>query len=497
MSLTQRPTPASIYNYEPTTHLSLGHYALKLLSQLKSAKVVSLSLDPSKRRAWSFSGRQMAKGDDAIRRKKNKVIRKRMQKDSSVVSARVAAIIAAKQCRKSGKRRICEGMRFTLPTLEDPFNRHGSAAINIKKNPRGLILSRQMPGHLLFSVGKEKRQLLEKGGKVCGRGLHGNSEYPPKFLILCLNSIQNALLHDGVFNRDIGRPLMFNMWGAELWKFYSTGSDILETTGTCSTEQIAWVVSTAADAIARKEERRSIHYEPLLFIPCVRSICKPLKALGIHTVSLHPGASLEHQIHGLKSCEPGLTSKGYFVIDGLETFVNAGVLDKLKSIRQSASGDPQTIIFNDSFGHVFTSVVQNLLMEHISRLCLSDSATSQSAFLEQACGNQPYLQLCKVLFVVKTHNKSQALLATLRAKGYFISNETSLVVIIDFLPSIDEYIDILTRMLRHTVNGVLHSFFYLEDPQLVKPLVEILEQCDQTVPKAPRNLYDSKSTLDQ
>lgn len=30
----------------------------------------------------------------------------------------------------------------------------------------------------------------------------------------------------------------------------------------------------------------------------VRAVCKPLKALGIHTVSLHPGASLEHQIHG-------------------------------------------------------------------------------------------------------------------------------------------------------------------------------------------------------
>ena len=30
----------------------------------------------------------------------------------------------------------------------------------------------------------------------------------------------------------------------------------------------------------------------------VRSVCKPLKALGIHTVSIHPGASLDHQIEG-------------------------------------------------------------------------------------------------------------------------------------------------------------------------------------------------------
>lgn len=50
----------------------------------------------------------MAKGDDAIKRKKNKVNRKKIQKDSSKVSARIAALIAAKKRRKSGKRRICE-----------------------------------------------------------------------------------------------------------------------------------------------------------------------------------------------------------------------------------------------------------------------------------------------------------------------------------------------------------------------------------------------------
>jgi hypothetical protein len=38
-------------------------------------------------------------------------------------------------------------------------------------------------------------------------------------------------------------------------KCYSTGKDILETSGSsCTTEQIAWVVSMAADIIVRKEE---------------------------------------------------------------------------------------------------------------------------------------------------------------------------------------------------------------------------------------------------
>lgn len=51
----------------------------------------------------------MAKGDDAILRKKNKAVRKKQQKDSSnSVSARVAAIIAAKKRRQTGQRRQCQ-----------------------------------------------------------------------------------------------------------------------------------------------------------------------------------------------------------------------------------------------------------------------------------------------------------------------------------------------------------------------------------------------------
>ena len=53
----------------------------------------------------------MAKGDDAVMKKRNKAIRKRLHKhseSSTAVSARVAAIIASKKRRKSGKRRMCE-----------------------------------------------------------------------------------------------------------------------------------------------------------------------------------------------------------------------------------------------------------------------------------------------------------------------------------------------------------------------------------------------------
>lgn len=62
------------------------------------------------------------------------------------------------------------------------------------------------------------------------------------------------------------------------------------------------------------------------------------------------------------------------------------------------------------------------------------------------------------------------------------------IFILDAFPPIDKYIQILTGMARHTVNGVLHSFITKEEASVAGPLVEILEQCGQAVPETVRNL---------
>lgn len=56
----------------------------------------------------------MAKGDDNVQRKKNKLTRKKMSRknDTATVSARISAIIAAKKRRKSGKRSMCQVSHF-------------------------------------------------------------------------------------------------------------------------------------------------------------------------------------------------------------------------------------------------------------------------------------------------------------------------------------------------------------------------------------------------
>ncbi|XP_012455566.1 ATP-dependent RNA helicase DBP3 isoform X1 [Gossypium raimondii] len=558
----------------------------------------------------------MAKGDDAVRRKKNKAQRKKLNRksDSSTVSARVASIIAAKKRRKAGKRRICQGMCFSLPTPDDPFNeRLDKKDISRREpqKPKPSKLDRKVSakrkdsvatkgsvlGHnvalkdeqkksvtLINNMGKSrhidsgKMEIQQDGKKV---GLHGNqeqacksSDFPSKYLILCLKAIEDTLYPDGTYNGEEEKRLFVNPWGIEFWKCYSAGKDILETSGSSSDfEQIAWIASTAADVISRREKEGYLFTGPfLLFIvPSkekalkVRSLCKPLKAQGIHTVSLHPGASIDHQINGLQSCEPeflvstperllelvslkaiDISGVSMLVIDGMESASGGCYLDTVKSVRQSISGKPHTLVFFNSFNNAYVPAVQSLLTGLVYRLSLNDSVASQSAgiiqsiyvcsskeertmkgiqALDNAYSNQIIAQHLKVLYVVGKDNNIQKLVSAVKFKGYSISissylnsmesgnsldcggrmrptvsimdtenisctdlGEYGVVIIPDFVLSIDDYLQILTRMARHTVNGVLHSFLTKDDSQHAGPLIEILEQCGQEVAEELRNL---------
>ena len=63
------------------------------------------------------------------------------------------------------------------------------------------------------------------------------------------------------------------------------------------------------------------------------------------------------------------------------------------------------------------------------------------------------------------------------------------VILPNFVPSIDNYVQVLTRMARHSINGNFHSFLTKEDAPIARPLMGILEQCGQAVPEALRNLH--------
>ncbi|KAH7840201.1 hypothetical protein Vadar_014065 [Vaccinium darrowii] len=226
-----------------------------------------------------------------------------------------------------------QGMCFSLPTSEDPFDdKYDKMDIKGKEtkkvvpskedcevaiNGNSVALKKGTPAR--NHVSTDHQQQLEKvqGNKwwndqamslrsiervekenVVKRVRKKDFEQsgcPSKVLALCLDSIQNALRRDGFLSSEEDKPLFMNKWGVEFWKCYSVGKDILETSGACATiEQIAWIASTAADSISRKEkEGLSLIGPSLLFlVPSqgeaikVRTVCKPLKAHGIHTVTI-------------------------------------------------------------------------------------------------------------------------------------------------------------------------------------------------------------------
>ncbi|RCV36452.1 hypothetical protein SEVIR_7G330400v4 [Setaria viridis] len=528
----------------------------------------------------------MAKGDDALARKRNRVRRKRLRSSENAVSARVAAIIASKRRRKSGKRRGCEGMCFSLPTPDDPFNeRHGkkrkgeeptddteddataaTVAKDDKPKKKDANTKKQPPakaGAKAKSKAVRERATETEEGRV-------DFDRPSKFLVVCLNAIRDAVAPEDGGGSSIHGA---GDWGVELWRSCSSPapSDVLDTSGACATmEQTAWLVSTACDIVARKERLGMVVSCPFLLylVPSqekaaqVRSICKPLKPLGIHSVSLHPGASVEHQISGLKTCEPefliatperllelvslkaiDISNVSMLVIDGLKYFLDLNVSDKIFSIRDAISSSPPITIFTDSSDKNVATMAKTLLRERITKLSINDSVYSRSAFVTQHVHFCPSEKLktskvkeileqilqshakksSKVLLVAASDKKAQHLSSSLKLENCTVtdgSHGTSFticssvglmnvhvkdrenlvmtdvegfetVLVVDFPPSVDEYVDILTGVARHTIGGEVHSIFCNTDAPVAKPLAELLANCSQVVPEFLKKLESS------
>nr|CAB3459366.1 unnamed protein product [Digitaria exilis] len=437
----------------------------------------------------------MAKGDDALARKRNRVRRKRMRSSENAVSARVAAIIANKRRRKSGKRRGCEGMCFSLPTPDDPFNeRHGKKrkgedsadeaedAADVAKdgNPKKKDANTKKQPPAKAGAKTKSKAICERAAETEEGGV--DFDRPSKFLVVCLNAIRDAVApEDGGGDSIHGK----GDWGVELWRSCSAPapSDVLDTSGSCSTmEQTAWLVSTACDIVARKERLGMVVSCPFLLylVPSqekaaqVRSICKPLKPLGIHSVSLHPGASVEHQISGLKTCEPE------FLIATPERLLE---LVSLKAIDIS------------SVSMLVKEILEQILRSHAkksSKVLLVAASNKKAQLLSSSLklenctvtddpqGNS--FTICSSVGLMNVLVKDRENLAMSDVEEF----ETVLVV--DLPPSVDEYVEILTGVARQTIGGEVHSIFSNTDAPITKPLAELLANCSQVVPEFLKKL---------
>jgi hypothetical protein len=65
------------------------------------------------------------------------------------------------------------------------------------------------------------------------------------------------------------------------------------------------------------------------------------------------------------------------------------------------------------------------------------------------------------------------------------------VLVVDFPPSADEYVEILSGVARQTIGGEVHSIFCNTDAPAAKPLAELLANSCQVVPEFLKNLESS------
>ncbi|KAJ9540193.1 LOW QUALITY PROTEIN: hypothetical protein OSB04_026699, partial [Centaurea solstitialis] len=428
----------------------------------------------------------MPKGEDAVIRKKNKVNRKKMRSESAKVSNRVAPLSHRKNVVNPASAEC-----VSLPTLEDPFNDKAVITDSKKKDKtkktkktRPLKEVDDLPEKAMLQRIRERPPLIinqmAKTRNLRGRRSRKSRHYlikksrkgegcPSKFLISCLKTVQDTL-HDDEALEVPGKPLFFDSWGFEFWRCYSNGINVLETSGDCSTmEQIAWIGSTAVETISKKETEGVSFTNPVLLflVPSqekatkVRALCKPLKEFGIHTVSLHPGASIDHQIHGLKACEPeflvctpdrllelvsmeaiDISGVCSLIVDGLESSCGDAYFDSIKSIRRHISVNPHTVVFCNDLSDARLPAVSSLLLTPVCRLSREDSFVNKSAgiiqsvdvvgsakeklqkglqVLHEVLSNSSVPGPSKVTFVAGKDDNLEELVSAIRSKGYSTS----------------------------------------------------------------------------
>uniref|UniRef100_A0A2K1ZAM0 Uncharacterized protein n=1 Tax=Populus trichocarpa TaxID=3694 RepID=A0A2K1ZAM0_POPTR len=184
-----------------------------------------------------------------------------------------------------------------------------------------------------------------------------------------------------------------------------------------------------------------------------------------------------------------LSGFSFLVVGGVESLYKGGCLDALKSIRQSISVCPRAVVFNN-FLYQSACVVQT------TNVCTSDEIRLIKGIqvLNHACDSQLASQPLKPGYECQKETSGLRDQCGAHPTTDLAFYET--VIFPNFVQSIDNYVQTLTRMARHTINGVSHSFLTTEDAPIAGPRIKILEQCGQAVPDALRNLHLTSSMLE-
>ncbi|CAM6084955.1 unnamed protein product [Calypogeia fissa] len=490
----------------------------------------------------------MPKGDDYLQKKRTKAVRKRMRRVGADSLEAIQGVQAAKRRRKSGTRRACEGMCYTLPTPDDPFNerndrrkrRQGNRKLRTREVPEGEILEFETFADAANGSGDDanagyekqlkKRKVSEDGeddfegtkdSRKCRKVVaevnetraakhraNGNEERRSLNLdelqslnagasslgkeradfngdVICemvLDAIsESGLLSELLHNADSmngdskkGTKKYARIFARHCQSALTNGVDVVALSSHGREERVLGYVVPAAVHIKDQLSKDATFHKPLVLIVVasqdqalqVRSICKPLKkTMGISSVCVHTGTSLESQIRGFSLLTPeivvaspgrlvellavealSLSSVSFLVIDGLDEIVSKGIQNHLSKLKDHFSEGSRRLIICGKFSKDVVNIARDLVMDPIERVvsepilesssvCIAQEVSVFTApnkrlpkllkILQQLSGKQEKIRTCSILVLVENAEAVDELLLAIQGLGYFAAGLTS------------------------------------------------------------------------
>ncbi|KAL3688340.1 hypothetical protein R1sor_014649 [Riccia sorocarpa] len=438
----------------------------------------------------------MAKGDDAIAKHRNKVLRKRKRRAGADTLEAIQGVQAAKRRRKAGTRRVCEGMCYALPTPDDPFleKRYHKLQQEKKKEvarkaaslePVTFVENLTIKGKKYqggedagesdddVTAGYQKQLKRKRGKDVLGDGdqasaqqhqnkqnkaelnhvkqrptenghnAHAESNGKDNGTLLAADSARGTptsnghpgksgeseadvtdesvlavISEAGVLEADFGRgdglnadSTSGNLLAKEFWKAHKRGVDVLACCQVSVESRVLGIVAPAAAAVKGQKSKEDAGPRPLVLILVVsqdealraRRVFRPLKkALGITSVCLHEGTSVERQIDGLRLQTPDiivatpgrlcellsaqavtLSSVLLFAVDQLAVMIDRGLQSHVSKIKEHVNRAVRSVVFSDDYPEKAVIIARQLLADPIERVTSQKNVKESSACITQ------------------------------------------------------------------------------------------------------------------
>ncbi|GAQ81073.1 ATP-dependent RNA helicase DDX5/DBP2 [Klebsormidium nitens] len=350
----------------------------------------------------------MGRGEEYVKRKHKRAERKRNRADSD---GGVSELAAAKKRRRKGKRRITEGMCYSLPTVENPFLDEKERAFRMthgkKVNPEApkAKCAKSAPEDpdvtkkkLDSKPAKLRKVFWPKGDAGKGPITSSSDTRLPEVFRSAAESL--GVTEPSAFQADIWQAALRGqgVWGHSR----GAGEEVEET--------VAGYVLPAVQHL-KAQETGKVGQGPaiLILVPSrargsqVLKACRKIREGGIplKAVNVHDEANPQDQLEGLESqvvdlvaATPGRLSQLNIIKGDLLSRVTFAVLDSAdqmseRDLRQagllteSLRADAQTLFFTGSYNVAVHESQRKWLKDPIQRVAASNTPVALCAGIEQ------------------------------------------------------------------------------------------------------------------